>query len=311
MAGEAPPDYRRPPGAFRMTMPNYNSAAELRTFLDDKALGMRKKFGQNFLINPAIRQALADALEAQAGDSVWEIGAGLGAMTSLLLEKGLHVRAFEIDQGFISLLNDFFSANGNFTLIEGDVLKTWHDQPPAQYLFGNLPYNIAATLLADFIVNRRFFRRVVVTVQREVALRMAAGVGTPNYSSFSVLCASAYRVKPLMVIKSSSFYPRPNVDSQAVLMELRDDAESRMLPSCFHPLLRGLFSSRRKTIKNNLAAFLASRGKNSESALAAIFSESRLDGGKRAETLAFEDFVTLAEIVDNWGSGTGDWGKKT
>jgi 16S rRNA (adenine1518-N6/adenine1519-N6)-dimethyltransferase len=284
-----------------MTMPNYNSAAELRAFLDGKDLGMRKKFGQNFLINPCIRQSLADALEARAGESVWEIGAGLGAMTGLLLEKGLRVRAFEIDRGFISPLNNFFSANSNFTLIEGDVLKTWHDQPPAQYLFGNLPYNIAATLLADFIVGRRFFRRVVVTVQREVALRMAAGVGTPNYSSFSVLCASAYRVKPLMIIKSSSFYPRPNVDSQAVLMELRDDAENRMLPSCFHPLLRGLFSSRRKTIKNNLAAFLASRGECSESALAAIFEGCGLDGGKRAETLAFEDFTALAEVVYNMG----------
>jgi len=287
--------------------PNYNSASELRTFLEEKGLGMRKKFGQNFLINPGLRQAIADALEAREGDSVWEVGAGLGAMTSLLLDKGLCVRAFEIDQGFIGLLKDFFSANNNFTLIEGDVLKTWPEQPPAQYLLGNLPYNIAATLIADLIVNRRFFKRMVVTVQREVAARMAAPVGTSNYSSFSVLCASAYRVKPLMVIKSSSFYPKPNVDSQAVLMELREEAESSELPACFHPLLRGLFSSRRKTIKNNLSAFLgrrvflSSRGKSSESALAAIFAESGLDGGKRAETLSFEDFARLAKVIDNMG----------
>jgi 16S rRNA (adenine1518-N6/adenine1519-N6)-dimethyltransferase len=284
-----------------MTMPNYNSASELRLFMEQKGLGMRKKFGQNFLINPRLRQAIADALEAQAGESVWEIGAGLGAMTNLLLEKGLCVRAFEIDQGFICLLNEYFSANGNFTLVEGDVFKTWHGQPPAQYLFGNLPYNIAASLLGDFIVKRRFFRRMVVTVQREVAARMAAAPGSPEYSSFSVLCASAYHVEPLMVINSASFYPRPNVDSQAVVMELRDDAESSPLPSCFHSLLRGLFSSRRKTIKNNLAAFLVSRGKFSESALAAIFVKSRLDGGVRAETLAFEDFADLAKIIENMG----------
>jgi 16S rRNA (adenine1518-N6/adenine1519-N6)-dimethyltransferase len=287
-----------------MMTPNFNSPAELRAFLDEKALGMRKKFGQNFLINPAIRQALADALEAEEGESVWEIGAGLGAMTSLLLEKGLCVRAFEIDQGFIGLLNELFSANDNFTLIEGDVLKTWHDQPPARYLLGNLPYNIAATLLADLIVKRRFFSRIVVTVQREVAARMAAAPGSPEYSSFSVLCASAYDVEPLMVIKGSSFYPRPNVDSQAVLMDLRGDAERHSLPPCFHSLLRGLFSSRRKTIRNNLAAFIASRGKCSvsiQSALDDIFAKSRLDGGERAEILAFEDFVTLAKIIENMG----------
>jgi 16S rRNA (adenine1518-N6/adenine1519-N6)-dimethyltransferase len=304
MAGLAPPDYRRTPGAFFMTQPNFNSAAELRAFLDEKALGMRKKFGQNFLINPAVRNALADALEAQAGESVWEVGAGLGAMTSLLLEKGLCVRAFEIDRGFIGLLNDFFSANNNFTLVEGDVLKTWPDQPPALYFLGNLPYNIAGTLLANFIVKRRFFRRMVVTVQREVAMRMTAAPGSPEYSSFSVLCASAYHVKPLMVIKSASFYPRPNVDSQAVLMELRDDAEDSPLPPCFHSMLRGLFSSRRKTIKNNLAAFLDSRGKCSvslQSALDDIFAKSRLDGGDRAEALAFEDFAMLAKIIENMG----------
>jgi len=89
-------------------------------------------------------------------------------------------------------------------------------------------------------------------------------------------------------------------------MDLRDDADCP-LPSCFHPLLRGLFSSRRKTIKNNLAAFLerrafiASHGKCSESVLTAILAESRLDGGKRAETLSFEDFVALAKIIENMG----------
>jgi 16S rRNA (adenine1518-N6/adenine1519-N6)-dimethyltransferase len=290
-----------------MTAPNYNSPDDLRTFLDNNGMGMRKKFGQNFLINPAIRKTLIEALEAQAGESVWEIGAGLGAMTCPLLEEGLRVRAFEIDRGFIGILKELFSANENFTLIEGDALKTWPDQPPADYLLGNLPYNIAATLIADFIVKRRFFRRMVVTVQREVAARMSAGAGTPDYSSFSVLCASAYHVKPLMVIKSSSFYPRPNVDSQAVLLDLRDEAETYQLPSCFHSLLRGLFASRRKTIKNNLAAFLerraflAARGKYSEPMLAAILTESDLEGGKRAETLALEDFVALARVIDNMG----------
>jgi len=286
-----------------MTAPNFNSAADLRAFLDEKALGMRKKFGQNFLINPAVRQALADALEADEGESVWEIGAGLGAMTGLLLEKGLRVRAFEIDRGFIAALNGLFSANENFTLVEGDALKTWPDQPAAEYLLGNLPYNIAATLIAGLIVKRRFFRRMVVTVQREVAVRMAAAPGSPEYSSFSVLCASAYDVKPLMIIKSASFYPRPNVDSQAVLFNLRDDANSP-LPSCFHPVLRGLFSSRRKTIRNNLAAFIASRGKCSvspQTALDDIFAKSKLDGGGRAETLAFEDFVNLAKTIENMG----------
>jgi 16S rRNA (adenine1518-N6/adenine1519-N6)-dimethyltransferase len=279
---------------------NYNSAAELRAFLDRNGLGMRKKFGQNFLINPAVRQAIVQVLEAGMGDTVWEIGPGLGAMTSLLLEKGISVRAFEIDSGFARVLRELFAGNANFTLIEGDVLKTWTDEPAAPYLLGNLPYNIAAALLAGFIEQRRFFKRIVVTVQREVALRMAASPGCADYSSFSVLCASAYHVKPLMIIKGASFYPRPNVDSQAVLLELREDA-ARVRPACFYPLVRRLFSSRRKTIKNNLTGFFSS-GQDASAAMALeALEKSALDGNKRAEDLTIDDFTALAKTIEDMG----------
>ena len=214
---------------------NYNAPACLRAFLDANGLGMRKKFGQNFLINPRIRQALVDALEAGSGGTVWEIGPGLGAMTRLLLDKGLLVRAFEIDPGFASALRRIFAADSGFTLVEGDVMKTWRLQAltAAPYLLGNLPYNIAAALLADFIEQGRRFRRMVVTVQREVARRMAARPGSADYSSFSVLCALAYTVKPLMVIQGASFYPRPNVDSQGVLLDARP--ETAGCPPDFYP----------------------------------------------------------------------------
>jgi len=279
---------------------NYNSAAELRAFLDRNGLGMRKKFGQNFLINPAVRHALVRALEAEAGESVWEIGPGLGAMTSLLLETGLSVRAFEVDPGFARTLRELFAGNAGFTLVEGDVLKTWAAEPPAPYLLGNLPYNIAATLLAGFIEQRRFFKRIVVTVQREVALRMAAGPGCADYSSFSVVCASAYRVKPLMIIKSASFYPRPNVDSQAVLLELREDA-ARIRPACFYPLVRRLFSSRRKMIKNNLTGFF-NPGQGAPAAMTLdALEKSALDGNKRAEDLTLDEFAALAKTIEDMG----------
>jgi len=283
---------------------NYNSAAELRAFLNENGLGMRKKYGQNFLINPGARQALANALDAGTGEAVWEIGPGLGAMTSLLLERGLSVRAFEIDGGFARALRELFAGNANFTLIEGDVLKTWHDQPPAPYLLGNLPYNIAATLLAGLIEQGRLFRRMVVTVQREVAQRMAAAPGSADYSSFSVLCASAYRVKQLLVIKSASFYPRPNVDSQGVLLELRDDA-ARALPPVFYPLVRQLFSSRRKTVKNNLAGFIGTRqglGQKPPVALAEeALARCAISGGRRAEECALDDFLSLAKVIEDMG----------
>jgi 16S rRNA (adenine1518-N6/adenine1519-N6)-dimethyltransferase len=278
---------------------NYNSAATLQTFLTENGLGMRKKFGQNFLINPGIRDALVSALNADAGEGVWEIGPGLGAMTRLLLERGLHVRAFEIDPGFARILRELFSAHADFVLVEGDVLKTWPAEPESPYLLGNLPYNIAAAVLADFVEQGRLFKRIVVTVQREVARRMAAEPDSADYSSFSVLCASAYRVKPLMIIKSASFYPRPHVDSQAVLLELRDDAAAYK-PACLYPLVRRLFASRRKTIKNNLAAFCTLRGKPAAMAAEAL-EQCSLDGGKRAENLTLGDFMALAKTMEDMG----------
>ena len=221
---------------------NYNSASALRAFLESEGLGMRKKFGQNFLINPSVRQSLVDSLGARSGDEVWEVGPGLGAMTALLLERGFSVKAFEIDSGFIGVLKKIFCDEKKFTLVEGDVMKTWSTQEPSPFFLGNLPYNVGAALLADLIEKGRLFTRMVVTVQKEVALRMAAAAGTGDYSSFSVLCQSAYKVKPLMLIRPSSFYPKPNVDSMGVLLESRPPLS---YPALFYPLVRSLFSSRR------------------------------------------------------------------
>jgi len=297
---------------------NYNSARELRAFLEERGLGMRKKFGQNFLINPAVRSKLLDALELQPNDEVWEIGPGLGAMTVGLLERGAKVTAFEIDPAFVRILKEFFTLaplDSNpafqlpaFTLIEGDAMKTWKTTPARDELFllGNLPYNVGAALLADFIENGRFFKRLVVTVQREVAVRMAATPGSSDYSSFSVLCSSVYKVTPLQVIKGSSFYPAPRVDSQGVLLDLIPDREEKS--KFFYPLVRSLFSSRRKTIRNTLSPFIASvimkqknqgGGKKLSLDLAAeVLSRSGISGDRRPETLSVQEFAVLAAFLE-------------
>ena len=283
-------------------MLNYNSSSELKAFLEQENLGMQKKFGQNFLINPQIRKVLVDELNVQAGEDVWEIGPGLGAMTELLLEKGLNVKVFEIDKGFIRVLKSLFSENERFSIIEGDVLKTWKMQKAVPYLLGNLPYNIAATLLADFIGKKQIFSRMVVTVQKEVALRMAASAGSPDYSSFSVLCASAYKVKPLMVIRPSAFYPQPNVDSMGVLFEKR---EINDIPAVFYPLVRALFASRRKTIKNNLLVFISSdsslvqKSKLLPEVCIDVLHKCSLTGKERAEDLGLDVFLTIAKTIKN------------
>ncbi len=281
----------------------YDSPTALRRFLDERGLGMQKKFGQNFLVNRGARERLLDALGAGPEDAVWEVGPGLGAMTAGLLGRGARVTAFEIDRGFAAALRELFAAYSSFRLVEGDALRTWKVEAATglpRFFIGNLPYNIAATLLAAFVEEGAIFDRAVVTVQKEVARRMAARNGDDDYSSFSVLCASAYRVTPLMTLKPGSFYPAPNVDSAAVVMERRTDGTLESLPRLFRPLVRALFASRRKTVRNNLETFVAALGVAADAGdvAAAALEAAGIPPSARAEVLDIAAFAALAAALE-------------
>ena len=273
---------------------DYNSPASLKVFLEERGLAMQKKFGQNFLINAQARKKLIDALEIEKGTTVWEIGPGLGAMTSEILERGAELTAFEIDHGFAAALGELFADKPNFKLVEGDVLKTWKtvSDRPAR-LFGNLPYNIAATIFADLICASVRFDKSVITVQKEVAQRITAKPGTDDYSSFSVLCQWAYDVTPLMDLGGGSFWPRPNVDSRAVKFVKKELFPQCKDPAFFTKMQRALFVSRRKTVKNNLSTFLSDSQKAEEA-----LKKADIDPKVRAETL---DITTLLRLSDAVG----------
>jgi 16S rRNA (adenine1518-N6/adenine1519-N6)-dimethyltransferase len=287
-------------------VPDYNSGPALRAFLERRGLAIRKKWGQHFLVNPRARAALAAALDIKSGEGVWEIGPGLGAMTAPLLDRGARVRAFEVDPGFAAILSELF-AGAAFTLVPGDVMATWktHDDS-SPFLLGNLPYTIAAVLIGNLIENGRFFRRMVITVQKEVARRMAARPGGRDYSSISVLCASAYDIKPLLKLDAASFYPQPRVDSAALLFKRR---ESGPLPSLFVPLTRSLFAFRRKTIANNLELFLsqscilkADERMTFRETGVSVLEQCGIAPKERAEKLSFEAFAALASALEETAS---------
>lgn len=283
-----------------MKHPDYNSPAELKQFLDSQGFSMQKKFGQNFLVNADARKRLIDALELTEGMKVWEVGPGLGSMTSGILERGADLTVFEIDRGFAGLISGFFeeySNKGNFRIVEGDVMKTWKKQfenegQPARF-FGNLPYNIAAAIIADTIENNVRFDRCVFTVQKEVAQRMCAKPGSDDYSSFSALCQWAYDVKPLLDLAGGNFWPKPNVESRAVVFTKKADFPCCKNPALFVKMQRALFSSRRKTVRNNLSQFL----KNNDLAVSCL-EKAGIDIMKRAEVLSLEELLKLSDIIE-------------
>lgn len=284
----------------KLKHPDYNSPAELKQILDAKGFSMQKKFGQNFLINEDARRRLVDALELTEGMKVWEVGPGLGAMTNTILERGADLTVFEIDRGFASLISGFFddySKAGTFRIVEGDVMKTWkgHFKEAGQpdRFFGNLPYNIAATIIADTIENNVRFDRCVFTVQKEVAQRMCAKPGTADYSSFSTLCQWAYDVKPLLDLAGGNFWPKPNVDSRAVVFTKKADFPCCKNPATFVKVQRALFSSRRKTVRNNLSQYL----KNNDLAVSCL-EEAGIDIMKRAEVLSLPELLKLSDVIE-------------
>ncbi len=274
---------------------DYDSPAFLKKFLDDRGMAMQKKFGQNFLVNSAARKRLIDSLDLQPDMTVWEVGPGLGSMTSEILERGASVTAFEIDRGFAAILKEAFD-DRKLKLVEGDVLKTWKKECSefgvASRFFGNLPYNVAAAIVADMISAGVRFDAAVITVQKEVAQRITAAPDTEDYSSFSVLCQWAYDVSNVMDLAGGSFWPRPNVDSRAVKMVKKESFPRCKDPATFMKVLRAGFLQRRKTLKNNLSSICGS-ATNAEH----ILLSAGIEPDRRAETLKLDEFLVLSDKI--------------
>jgi 16S rRNA (adenine1518-N6/adenine1519-N6)-dimethyltransferase len=278
---------------------NYDSPAQIQVELERLGVRLKKRWGQNFLINRAARQRIVSLLDVQPTDTVWEIGAGLGGLTAELLGRVGRLVAFEIDRGLLRFLERSFGGQPGFTLMPGDALKSWK---PAlarlgspDRITGNLPYRAASAILGSFAEEGLAPSRMVFTVQRELAERMCAKPGAKIYSSFSLLCQQAYSIKARMELKPGSFYPAPEVVSTVV--ELAPRPESSPLSPAervfFLHLARALFRSRRKTLWNNLLAWEEARPAPSAKLREALEAEG-IDPGGRAEALSLEALERLA-----------------
>lgn len=279
---------------------NYDSPQDIDRVLKEEGLAMSKKFGQNFLINSDMRLRLVSLIDAEEDMKVWEIGPGLGAVTHHLLPMKVNLTAFEIDHGFVRILNEkAFPDEDNFTLIEGDALKTLFKKrllPLPERIIGNLPYNVGSVIIAKLIEEKYLAERMVFTLQREVVDRMTGKVGSDSYSSFSVLTQIDYENTLSLKIPRSSFWPQPNVDSAVVVMKRRRES---LVPDeyreTFLILLRSLFRQRRKTIRNNLLS--SQYGNEGKEYVEEILSSSSLSGDERAEILDIDKIVELSRVI--------------
>jgi 16S rRNA (adenine1518-N6/adenine1519-N6)-dimethyltransferase len=239
------------------------SRRELVALLEENGLAPSRALGQNFVVDPNTVRRIARLAEVGLGDRVVEIGAGLGSLTLALVETGASVTAVEIDRHLVPVLRRQVEPAG-VTVVEGDAMRLdWTevlgpvgDGATRWVLVANLPYNVATPLVADLLDQVPAIERMLVMVQREVAERLAAGVGDAGYGAVSVKVAYWASAKLAGRVPASVFVPRPNVES--ALVSIRRHPQPAVDPGLVGPdalfaLVRAGFSQRRKMLRSVLA----------------------------------------------------------
>jgi 16S rRNA (adenine1518-N6/adenine1519-N6)-dimethyltransferase len=248
----------------------------------------RKRFGQNFLVEPSIVRRIVAAIDPRADDRIVEIGPGLGALTAALLERVQRLTAIEIDRDLAARLRAAYPAE-RLDLQVGDALAFDFSQIGSSLrIVGNLPYNISSPLLFALLDCVTVLRDVHVMLQREVVERMTAAPGGREYGRLTVMLGYRFSIERLFLVPANAFRPRPQVESAFARLVPRDPlpwpATNEVL---FRRIVAAAFSQRRKTLRNALSAVVR------EEAMRAV----GIDPQARAETLSVMQFVALANAL--------------
>jgi 16S rRNA (adenine1518-N6/adenine1519-N6)-dimethyltransferase len=275
-------------------------AAGPRALLASRGLRAKKHFGQNFLADRNLAARIAELATDPPGGSVVEIGAGLGALTEPLLERGARVFAIERDRDLVPLLRQELAPaieSGALTILEADAkavdpLSLLEGCPRPRVLAGNLPYQLTGPLLEQATRAARGIDRAVILVQLEVADRLTAGPGTASWGALSIFVQAQFALRRAFVVRRGAFHPQPGVDSAVVVLEPHAVPIAEETPA-FRALVHAAFAQRRKKLKNAWAGVLGLE----PAEVAAAAERARVDLEVRGETLAIADFARMAREV--------------
>lgn len=278
---------------------NYSSIPPLNTAAVLKRYGLRadKSLGQNFLQDPFALEKIANAAEIQADDCVLEIGPGLGSLTRYLAVSARKVAAVELDPELIPPLRAVLEPYPNVTVIHGDILELsiadLVDQP-GYIVAANIPYNITSAIIRHLLESEPTLRarRVVLTIQKEVAERICARPGDMSLLALSVQVYGSPRIEAR--IPARAFHPVPNVDSAVLRIDIYDQPliATDMLKQ-FFKLIKAGFSQKRKTLRNSLSSGLHIKSADAET----LLTQAGIDPMRRAETLSIEEWKRLCEMA--------------
>ena len=274
-------------------IPQLDPAALIKQY----GLRAQKRLGQNFLQDKFELEYIAAAAEIQASDSVLEIGPGLGSLTRYLSNYAREVVAVELDEKLDRILRIILKPYNNVRLIYGDILKLSPNElglPPNYIVAANIPYNITSAIIRHLLESESKPRRIVLTIQKEVAKRICESHPKMSLLALRVQVYGRQTIK--RVIPAEAFYPAPRVDSAVVEIEIYPKPMI-FLPNLpvFFELIKAGFSQKRKTLRNALSAGLGI----STSEIESLMIKANLDPKRRAETLSLEEWGLLTSTRIN------------
>ena len=282
---------------------------EIKSLLARHGFHFSKSMGQNFLIQSWVPRDIAAASGAEPGVGVLEIGPGIGPLTDRLAGLADRVAAVELDRSLLPVLAETMAGHDNVEIVPGDILKLDVPALVGEKLAGltpivcaNLPYNITTPVLTA-LLEARYFASITVMIQREVARRICAAPGTPDYGAFSIYCQVHAGTELLFDVPPDCFLPAPKVTSSVLRLTPRPLPAEIEDAAFFFRVVRAAFAQRRKTLLNALGA--AFGGQVSKEELAGLLAGCGLPPDVRGERLGIPEFAALARALRQTGTRAG------
>ncbi|MDX1377323.1 MAG: 16S rRNA (adenine(1518)-N(6)/adenine(1519)-N(6))-dimethyltransferase RsmA [Anaerolineales bacterium] len=272
----------------------------VQSLLRKYGLRADKKLGQNFLQDPFALEAIAFAAEIDPTDTILEIGSGLGSLTRHLAKSASRVIAVELDRDLIPPLKEVIAAYNNISIIHGDILELSPQNLGLEHgylVVANIPYYITSAIIRHLLAkpskgeNHPTPRRIVLTVQKEVAKRICAAPGDMSILALSVQLYGKPRIAKH--IPAGAFFPAPKVDSAVLSIDIYPSPQIKFeFHDTFFKLIKAGFGQKRKTLRNSLSSGLHISASDAESLLLA----AKIDPMRRAETLSIDDWQNLSNL---------------
>ncbi|MBL8050611.1 MAG: ribosomal RNA small subunit methyltransferase A [Anaerolineales bacterium] len=270
-------------------IPSLDAQALLKTY----GLRADKKLGQNFLQDDSALIKIVEAAEILPDDFVLEIGPGLGSLTRYLAASSSQVTAVELDRDLLPPLKATLKPYSNVKIIHADILELniadiIHQ--PNYIVAANIPYNITSAIIRHLLESENKPRRIVLTIQKEVAERICAKPGDLSLLALSVQVYGKPSIHA--IIPAESFHPVPKVDSAILRIDIYDEPLiEKDLINTFFKLTKAGFSQKRKMLHNSLASGLHVSTAESES----LLKQAAIESKRRAETLSIDEWKILCQ----------------